>query len=401
MADKAKISLVPIGREREAEHAQPDVRDRTRQVFNDEQLRQVIMHQESRKASEAASYREEAPKLASVQSAEPIKTAINPVPEKPKQTVSEIPTAERPADVPVSVETPTWPFPDVAETTLPEPVRAELAEEFEPLGQVHPISEALAADFFLQEGQPEPIEATDDEDGTGTDVLIVPQDELLDEIPGLALFYAETEDGEAAEQFDYPDGLPLETRLELSLFNEDSLTEEPEKTDEAPAVGHLFEIAAEQPDLTALLEPLEPERAEAVQPVMAVIAQLVMEINKLPDTEDEAAETERLVKEQALEEWCARLLDYLGMDTDEETVKHFISLMTKAETGQTEGEEYISEPAMIDKGTHEYKTAARLANFIRWISDIRQRLSQPLGRYTLRVAVPRLSPGLAFAPVSL
>lgn len=197
--------------------------------------------------------------------------------------------------------------------------------------------------------------------------------------------------GEELDQSGYTVELPLKTRLELSLFDNLPAADQPEEVAGAE-VSFDIETLEEQPDLAALLQSMEPERAEAAQPVLSVIARIARQIQELPVTsngEDMAAETEKLVMEQALEQWCARLLECLDIDADAETVRQFAKFMVSHEPAQAAGEGQLYATTLQDEGTHERKAADGLAALSRLAHDIKQKLHLPLwlGRYTLRVAI--------------
>jgi len=370
---------------------------KVRQAFDDEKFRQIVIEEERAQLARA-----EAEAKAKGSGNKPA-AEEHPETRAAKPTAAPVIRSEAPPHKSIErvvpglsverAEPPKPQAPAVADKRVAAAANVELlTPPVPPDEKAIDIGQEPAGDFLLEAeafepGEPADAEFVPEERMIGS--LVVSQEELLDEIPGLAAFYGEWAEAEAFEQFDYPEGLPLGTLLELSLFNEDSLTEEPEKTSAAIASEYLFEAAETQPDLVALLESLEPEQAEAVQPVLSVIARLARQIQELPDiTEDAAGATEKLVMEQALEQWCERLFECFNIEADPEMIRQFAQLMTGSELVASTNEESLATATLTDEGTHEHKATDSLAALSRLAHDIKQKLHLPLwlGRYTLRVA---------------
>lgn len=377
---------------------------------DEEGFRQIIAAQTSEEA-----VTEPAPKPEAAAAEQPV---IAKVQAKPKQAAKPSvvpiklvrPSAETPAEIPKVPAKP--PAREAPAAVKPGPDIFRAAEvEVSVVEQGKDDAAAPAAQHFEAELPPGLYpEYPTEEQGrqeTSDDTLVIDRDDLLRDLPELAALYsgpaseAEPEEAEPFEPFDtvdYMDGLPLEARLELKLF-EYPMDEDSSEVTEGHAV--LFEVPEERADLATMLQSLEPEQAEAVQPVLSIIVQMAREIRELPDSGDElAGETERAVLEQALEQWCARLFEHLDIDANDEAIRQFAQLMINHESDKPVDEESVIATDPTDKGTHERKVSDGLAALSRLAHDIKHKLHLLLwmGRHALRVATtarPRLAIGEA------
>lgn len=277
---------------------------------------------------------------------------------------------------------------------------AEIAGDSVPLQTLEELELRATVSRVEMLAEPEHLPADDSQ--------AVNRNDALTDLPELAALDEAGPEPLESLDLDYVEELLLEARLAPALAEGTANTADgfwlteaassPEMTDSPETT---FDTAGEQPDLAELLRSLEPEQAEAVQPVLSVITRLAEEIAQLPEG-DETVSAEKLVKEQALKEWCVRLLEHLDIKADDEAVRHFARLITGRESGEPR-HETVPAPGSEDKGTHESKAADTLNRLGRLADGIKRKLHLLLwiGRHALRVAAGQPGQRLAISPASL
>ena len=128
---------------------------------------------------------------------------------------------------------------------------------------------------------------------------------------------------------------------------------------------------------------LEPTQAETAKDLVEALTTAIKDSRELPGSTGE----EKEIIEQGLEELCAQLFEYLGIEYDEEITKRFIQSITAPESVINIDTYELTAEDLNNLGTREYKPlgdASLLGGLTRFIKHKTQPL-RVLGRYTLQV----------------
>ena len=128
---------------------------------------------------------------------------------------------------------------------------------------------------------------------------------------------------------------------------------------------------------------LEPTQAETAKDLVEALTTAIKDSRELPGSTGE----EKEIIEQGLEELCAQLFEYLGIEYDEEITKRFIQNITAPESVINIDTYELTAEDLNNMGTREYKPlgdASLLGGLTRFIKHKTQPL-RVLGRYTLQV----------------